>query len=243
MSDAWSRGDGNKLIPKEVLEQVERWRAPDVTDPRILARRRKEEEEEQPKGPQPPTVEEIEAIQRQAFDEGYAAGLEEGRMAGRAEYDARLAETQRARAAFEAKAVELNTLMEALIHPFEALDEQVERELAKLAILVARQVVRRELKLDPGQVVAAVREAAVALPVAARKVQLHLHPDDAVVVREALAVHEGENAWRIVEDPRITRGGCEVASEDSRIDATVEQRLNALIVAVLGDQRGEEEPS
>ena len=36
----------------------------------------------------------------------------------------------------------------------------------------------------------------------------------------------------------LPRGGCRVTSENSTIDATVEQRLGAAIAAVLGDERG-----
>ena len=238
---AWQREGGlSRLIPKEVLEEVENWRAPDVTDPNAFKKKEEEPEEDLPK---PPTVEEIEAIQKEAFEEGYNAGLEEGRVAGQAEFDARIAETEAERARLIAKGGELEVLMHALTHPFEEMDEQVEKEVARLAMLVARHVVRRELHLDPGQVVAAVREAASALPVASRNVRLLLHPEDAVVVREALSLHEGKNAWEIVEDPRVSRGGCEVVGEDSRIDATVETRLQAVITGVLGDQRADDDRS
>jgi flagellar assembly protein FliH len=35
----------------------------------------------------------------------------------------------------------------------------------------------------------------------------------------------------------ISRGGCRVSSENSTIDATLEQRLGAAIAAALGDSR------
>jgi len=49
-----------------------------------------------------------------------------------------------------------------------------------------------------------------------------------------------ELRWRIVEEPTLTRGGCRVESEDSRIDATVEARLGALIARALGGEREED---
>ena len=242
---AWQRGGGvSRLIPKEVLEEVENWHAPDVADPNAFVRRpAKKKEEIDEDAPKPPTVEEIEAIQKQAFDEGYDTGLEEGRVAGEAEFDAATAETEAERTRLTEKGEELALLMDALSQPFEEMDEQVEKELAQLAMLVARHVVNRELHLDPSLVVAAVREAAAALPVASRNVRLLLHPEDAAMVREALSLHEGENAWEIVEDPLISRGGCEVVGEDSRIDATVETRLQAIITNVLGDQRADDDRS
>jgi flagellar assembly protein FliH len=44
-------------------------------------------------------------------------------------------------------------------------------------------------------------------------------------------------AWRIVEDPLITRGGCKVDTEVSHIDATVENRLAAVIATLFGGER------
>jgi flagellar assembly protein FliH len=68
-------------------------------------------------------------------------------------------------------------------------------------------------------------------------VRLHLHPDDAALVRETLSPAEGEHAWVIVEDPLLTRGGCTVSTDNSKIDATAESRLQALIISVAGDER------
>lgn len=170
-----------------------------------------------------PTAGGLERLQKQAYEEGYARGLEEGRTAGAAEVAAR--------------AQRLDALLAALARPFEELDEQVEQELVRLALAIAQQLVRREIKADPGQIVAIAREALAALPVGARAVRLHLHPEDAQLVAEVLSLGEGQRPWELVEDPVLTRGGCRVVTESSRIDATVEARLAALAAAVLGGQR------
>ncbi|MGZ5576522.1 MAG: FliH/SctL family protein, partial [Methylobacter sp.] len=41
----------------------------------------------------------------------------------------------------------------------------------------------------------------------------------------------------IVEDPLITRGGCEVDTDISHVNATVEHRLAAVIATLLGGER------
>ncbi len=104
-------------------------------------------------------------------------------------------------------------------------------------MLVARQLVRRELKTEPEEVIGVVREALGALPVAARNVRLMLHPEDAALVREAMPTAQGEQQMQIVEDPVQTRGGCRVLTDSSQIDASVEARLNAVIAHVLGGER------
>jgi len=169
------------------------------------------------------TAARLEALQREAWDEAYARGREEGIEAGRAEVAAR--------------AERLDGLLRALTRPFDELDETVEQQLVELAMAVVKQLFRREIRVEPRHVIGVVREAIKVLPVASRNVQVHLHPDDAALVRETLAPAEGDPAWAIVEDPLSSRGGCTVTTDDSRVDATVEARLHAVISAVLGDER------
>ena len=124
-----------------------------------------------------------------------------------------------------------------LAKPFEELDAEVERELLTLAMALARQIVRRELKADPTQIIGIIREAIAALPVAARDVRVHLHPEDAAVVRQNLAPTESERAWQIVEDPVMARGGCQVTTATSRVDARLETRLGAILSELMGNER------
>lgn len=169
------------------------------------------------------TAKQLEAIQKQAYEEGFAQGHQEGTAAGQTH--------------MQARARRLDQLMATFAAPFAALDERVEQELVALTIAIARQLVRRELKTDPGQIVAVVREGLAALPVAAQNLRLHLHPEDAALVRAALSLSEGEHAWRIIEDPLQNRGGCQLMTDTSRIDASVETRLAAIIATVLGGER------
>lgn len=198
-----------------------------------------------------PTLEEIEAIQREAQDEGFAAGYQEGRKEGR-EQGFKKGQQEGADAGYRkgfeegvaagqqeisARVARLEQIMELLSAPLHDLDTAVEEELAYLATAIARQLVRRELKSAPGEIVAVVREAVGLLPIATQGVRVHLHPEDAKFVRESLSLHEEASSWRIVEDPTLTRGGCIINTDQSRIDATLEKRLGAVIAAVLGDER------
>jgi flagellar assembly protein FliH len=170
------------------------------------------------------TASEIETLQQQAYEEAYAAGLAEGRAAGQRES--------------EARARQLDQLMVQLAQPFRDLDTEVEEQLVGLVIAMVKQLVRRELKADPGQIMAVVREAMEALPSASRNVRMHLHPDDAALVRESLSLSEQERAWTIVEDPLLSRGGCRVLNDNSRIDASVETRVAQLVAKTFGGERG-----
>jgi flagellar assembly protein FliH len=162
-------------------------------------------------------------LQAEAHKEAFEQGLEEGRSAGRAEV--------------KAQVDRLAGMFYDLAKPFDALDAEVERELLTLAMALARQIVRRELKTDPTQIIGIIREAIAALPVATRDVRVHLHPEDAAVVKQHLAPTENERAWTIIEDPVMARGGCQVTTNTSRIDARLETRLGSILSELLGTER------
>ena len=102
---------------------------------------------------------------------------------------------------------------------------------------MARHLVRRELRIDPSQVIAIIRETVALLPASARDVRVHLHPEDAAVVREKLATPTGERAWTIAEDPVMGRGGCRVTTDTAQIDARLETRIGTVVSALLGEER------
>jgi flagellar assembly protein FliH len=170
-------------------------------------------------------------IERAAWEQGFAGGRAAGLAAAQAE---------QARAGGEARAqvARLDEILALLAAPLAELDDAVLLQVATLAGQVARQVVRRELRADPQQIIAVIRETLALLPVAAREVRVHLHPEDAALVRERLAEPNAERAWSVIEDPVIGRGGCRISSENSTIDAQVEARLGAAVAAALGDERG-----
>jgi flagellar assembly protein FliH len=170
-----------------------------------------------------PTVSGLADLQAEAHKEAFEQGLAEGREAGRAEV--------------RAQVERLEGMFYDLAKPFEELDTEVERELLTLAMTLARQIVRRELKTDPTQIIGIVREAIAALPVAARDVRVHLHPEDAAVVRQNLAPTESERAWQLVEDPVMARGGCQITTATSRVDARLETRLGAIVSELMGTER------
>ncbi|HXP65473.1 MAG TPA: flagellar assembly protein FliH [Steroidobacteraceae bacterium] len=162
-------------------------------------------------------------LQAEAHKEAFEQGLAEGRQAGLAEV--------------KAQVDRLAGMFYDLAKPFEALDAEVERELLTLAMALARQIVRRELKADPTQIIGIIREAIAALPVATRDVRVHLHPEDATVVKQHLAPTENERAWAIIEDPVMARGGCQITTNTSRIDARLETRLGGILSELLGTER------
>lgn len=171
----------------------------------------------------PLTAERLERIESQAREQGYRRGLEEGRQAATLEHR------------HDAEA--LAALLGEIERPLVDLDEALAEEIAGLAAAIARRLVRREISADPGQIVGVVREALAMLPSSERRITLHLHPQDARLVRELLQLDELERPWRIVEEPTISRGGLRLLTEHSEVDATLEARLGAVVSSVMGDAR------
>jgi len=191
------------------------WELPQIDGP-VLERNRR--------------VSDLQGIEREAWHKGFAEGREAGIAAVRKEHQAASQQLDR-------KVQQLASILDFMAKPMAALDGAVQRQLVTLAGAIARQIVRRELKTHPDEIVAVIRETVALLPMTARDVRVHLHPEDAALVRSRLAEASGDRDWSISEDPIIARGGCRVSSESSTIDAQLEQRLGAAIAAALGDAR------
>ena len=176
------------------------------------------------------TVQELEDVERRAYEEAYAKGRAEGLASAEQEMRPQLQQLQ-------ARVERLDAIIGTLARPLHELDAEVEDQLVQLSLTVARHLVRRELRVDPSQVIAIIRETVALLPASARDVRVHLHPEDAAVVREKLATPTGERAWTIAEDPVMGRGGCRVTTDTAHIDARLETRIGTVVSALLGEER------
>jgi flagellar assembly protein FliH len=192
-----------------------RWELPEINGP-VLARNRR--------------VVDLSGIEREAWEKGYAEGRDAAVAAVRKEQQATQVELER-------RVQNLASILDFMAKPIAALDAEVQRQLVSLTGAIARHIVRRELKTQPDEIVAVIRETVALLPMTARDIRVHLNPEDAKLVRSRVVEAGSDRSWNVAEDPLISRGGCRVSSENSTIDATLEQRLGAAIAAALGDSR------
>lgn len=208
----------SRRTPATAAATIERWRPPQVDGP-IIGSSREDRR-----------AAASEESLRLALEEAEGRGYEAGMARARAETGTRLA-------ALEERVQRLDAVLHVIARPLEQLDADIESELAQLALAVGKQLARRELRIEPAQVIAILRESLALLPAAAREVRVHLHPEDAATVREHLTAPAVDRAWTIVEDPTLSRGGCVVHSQSSRIDARLEARIAAVAASALGDER------
>ncbi len=171
-----------------------------------------------------------EAIARLAREQSEARGYDAGMAKAQGEILARVAE-------LDARIKRLDSMLQLIARPLQELDADVENMLLQLTLAIGKQLARRELRVDPAQVIAIIRESLAELPAAARDIRVHLHPEDAAIVRERLAAPSSDRAWTIVEDPTMSRAGCIVRTDTSQIDARLESRINTVIAHALGDER------
>lgn len=177
----------------------------------------------------PLTLDELEAIRQDAYNEGFSTGEKDGFHAGQ------LKAKQEADVVLAGKVAVLEQLMTQLFAPIAEQDQQLERALVQLVSQMSREVIRRELLADSSQLTQVLREALKLLPMGAGNVRIHINPQDFELVKALRERHE-EN-WRILEDEQLQPGGCRVESEHSLIDASIETRLDLALKQLFEQQR------
>lgn len=175
-----------------------------------------------PHVPAAATTEELTQIRKLAYSDAYSQAYAKA---------SREAHTDYAR-----RAAQFKQICDGLVASLATVDDEVVECVAELAVLIARHLVRRELKTNPGEVIGVVREAMRQLPLATRHARIHLHPEDVALVQQALNLGT-ESGWQLEADPLLTRGGCIVDTESSRIDAQVESRVAAIASKMFGGER------
>lgn len=105
-----------------------------------------------------------------------------------------------------------------------ALDERLAHQVTRMALELARQVVRDELKLHPELVVRVAQDAVEALLGNARHVVVHVSPQDHDVIAQGAHDVLAARAARLVVDANVHPGGVRVESDIGRVDAGIERR-------------------
>jgi flagellar assembly protein FliH len=199
----------NPKIPKEQLSAYQRWELASFDE--------KAQEREAPEGIKLPTAQEIERIHQQAYQEGFAAGMRDGRAQG------------------EAFSLHMKDLLTELERSMQRFEEAMAGDILELALEIARQLVRQSIRTNPEVILGVVREAIESLPQLTEHPVLILNPEDANTVRQMLAYEYQESVWRVVEDPQMERGGCRLETAESEIDATLEGRWKRIAAALGSD--------
>ena len=158
-------------------------------------------------------------LEAEAQARGFEAGREEGLAAGTAEIQTIVST--------------FTELADQMARPYIGLDGLVTKELAQMAMLLAEQIVRRELAIDSSVVEHVVKEAISTLYKLEGEIVIFVNPEDAILLQEfSIESLEGKS-WKIVEDPDISPGGCQVKTPSSFVDASVEREMEVVFSSLL----------
>ena len=195
----------SNFIPKERTGAYRPWKLTSLDGGGGNARTREREDAER-----------IKVINQQAYRQGYDAGYAKGAMMAAEE------------------ATRLAAMTEAVSTEIGGLEQRIAEDLVRLALTLARTLVRESLQVHPELVEAIVRESVRDVPPFSQCTRLRMHPDDARLLGSHLAKEIGPQ-WVVVEDSAITRGGCRVETAACEIDATLETRWQRLSAALGQD--------
>lgn len=202
--------------------QVVRWTAPDLESAPAPAADQHQEPEQEPL-PQPPSVEELQALEEAAREEGYRSGYDTGYAEGLASGEAEVRRT----------VAQMRGILDGFTRPLARLEGEVADALGDLAVRIAGTLLGRTYKADPTLLADLVREALDAVGSTSREIELRLHPDDLGVLAPHLA---GLSGVRLTADTGLARGELRLHSESVRVDGTLAARLQACLDALADAQ-------
>lgn len=241
-----------KFIPVETLTDYQRWQFTGIEAAEDLELADQEFLQEEPEpiaepevAVEPvvegPTPEDIGRIYHDAHREGYEAGLVEGLETGHAEgfeaghLEGYEAGQKKGHEEAVAAAKPLSALFDSFSRSVEEVRQEIVMDAASLALEIARQVLRTALKANPALLIPIVKEAMESMPQGSQHPHIHLHPEDAMLVRELLKEDLSHGGWRVVEDHRIERGGCKIETASAELDATLPGRWRRVSQALQQD--------
>ena len=159
----------------------------------------------------------VSEIEKEAYEKGFAEGQKAGGEVGEKMAEALLRQ-------YAASVEALNRLRSELF-------ATSEREVIRLALEIARKIVKREVAIDEELILALVK---VALDRVADQalITVRVNPKDhAVIERHHAALPDANSlseSVKLVEDPLIGRGGCIIETESGTIDARIEEQLREI---------------
>ena len=205
--------------------------------------------EEEPEPEQPSlTIAEIERIRQDAFDEGLKQGHEQGYIDG---FEKGVTEGKEAgykeglelgkkqgeediKPLIEEQLLGLRTILDSLTAPLNKVDEQAEKQLVNLAVMLAEAVIYQEVKTSPDIILHTLKQSIDALNADQQKVKIHLNPDDLTLIKARYTEQTiADNNWQLVSEPTLERGGCEVKTAQSSLDMTLKTRVKETLDSFL----------
>ena len=159
----------------------------------------------------------VSEIEKEAYEKGFAEGQKAGSEVGEKMAEATLQQ-------YAASLNALNSLRSELF-------ATSEREIIRLALEIARKIIKREVAIDEELILALVK-VALARVADQALITVRVNPKDHhAIERHHAATPETaalSESVKLVEDPLIARGGCIIETESGTIDARIEEQLREI---------------
>jgi flagellar assembly protein FliH len=156
-------------------------------------------------------------IEKEAYERGFNEGQKAGKEVGEKMVEALLKQ-------YAQTLEELASLRKQVL-------SASEQEVVRLALEIARKVVKREVTIDEDIILALVKVAMNRLGEES-VMTVRLNPRDVQsILRSRNAADRGNvlnEAIKLVEDPLISRGGCLIETQSGIIDARVEEQFKEI---------------
>ena len=202
----------SRFIPGEEVGSAARWNfgAVDV-DGLLLEERHKEEELARQAARE-------EAIRQAAFAEGMEHGHAQAMLEAQRQIDEYVSNQGREMAR------QLGAVIEAARHQLDEVEQTAAVEVLDLVGVMAREVLRHELTVNPNVLLPVIREGLGELLSDSRNVHIKLNPLDMDMLQDTLRTEFPGFALIFQSDATMARGGCLIESAGTVVDATVERR-------------------
>jgi flagellar assembly protein FliH len=204
MSSSNAKSAGNpygRFIPREELQGFASWKPGALGAGAAAA------------GPAADTPEQ-QAQQHAARQAGYQEGYRDGLVA--------LENFKRS--VLQSNAAQFGALLQQFDEQLDGLEFDMARALTRVAVSIAQQVVRDELRTQPDRIARVAQEAVEAVLLSARHIVVQVNPQDQALVESGAAEAIAARGARLVSDASIERGGCRVLSDVGTIDARIGAR-------------------
>ena len=163
-----------------------------------------------------------EAGYRLAYEDGYDEGYRVGQEQAQREGQQRLQDYVKSEGRQQSGRME--SLLVSAEHGLVIIQHQIAQTVLELACDIARQVIRREVAINPVSTLAVVREALTSLGTESRAVTVRLHPVDYEVLTLHLRTNKSLSyvTWQV--DNTLQPGDCMVESGNTTVDGTLGSR-------------------
>ncbi|NLJ11578.1 MAG: flagellar assembly protein FliH [Gammaproteobacteria bacterium] len=233
----------SELIPAQEGEVFSLWDLPSFDDPTAAEAKEQAQaaepaeeieqevrvEEMVAEDVKPLTLDDVEAVRQDAWNEGFSTGEKDGFHAGQ------LKAAQEAELVLQGKVQALEQVMQAFFEPIAKQDQQLEETMLEMIMQISQQVIQRELTLDSSQITQVVRESLKLLPMGSAAVRVYVNPQDFEQIKALRERHE--ESWKIIEDDDLLPGGCRFESVNTQINASIETRIEHIATQILEQQR------